>query len=95
MNETNELRDGCLIDLCGATLLWRSADHVHSILDESDFVEKVQKAINSKRPQCPISFNTLYLPKTKKPSEPEKLGAIKEVPEKKPVGFTSSHNEQA
>ena len=65
-DETNELRDGCLIDLCGATLLWRSAAHCHSVLNETDFVEKVQKEINNKRPQCPISFNTLYLPKTKR-----------------------------
>ncbi|XP_075255668.1 E3 ubiquitin-protein ligase pellino homolog 1-like isoform X2 [Convolutriloba macropyga] len=66
-DETNELRDGCLIDLCGTTLLWRSADNVHSLTDELDFVEKVQKSINNKRPQCPISFNTLYLPKSRKP----------------------------
>lgn len=25
-DETNVLQDGTLIDLCGATLLWRSAD---------------------------------------------------------------------
>lgn len=25
-NETNILQDGTLIDLCGATLLWRSAE---------------------------------------------------------------------
>lgn len=26
IDETNQLQDGTLIDLCGATLLWRSAD---------------------------------------------------------------------
>ncbi|XP_063727587.1 protein pellino-like isoform X2 [Symsagittifera roscoffensis] len=69
-DETNELRDGCLIDLCGTTLLWRSADNAHSLTDEQDFVEKVQRAINNKRPQCPISFNTLYLPKSRKLNTP-------------------------
>ena len=27
-SETNELVDGSLIDLCGATLLWRSAEGI-------------------------------------------------------------------
>ncbi len=51
--EYNVLTDGTLIDLCGATLIWRSAEgltrsptkkHLETMIDE----------LNAARPQCPV-----------------------------------------
>lgn len=59
-SELNLLVDGSLIDLCGATLLWRSAEglakgpttkHLESMVDE----------LNAGKPQCPVGLNTLVL----------------------------------
>ncbi|XP_069681572.1 protein pellino isoform X3 [Periplaneta americana] len=61
-DETNDLQDGTLIDLCGATLLWRSAEglaksptkhHLETMIDE----------LNAGRPQCPVGLNTLVIPR--------------------------------
>ncbi|PSN36419.1 Protein pellino [Blattella germanica] len=61
-DETNVLQDGTLIDLCGATLLWRSAEglaksptkhHLETLVDE----------LNAGRPQCPVGLNTLVIPR--------------------------------
>ncbi|XP_018008612.2 protein pellino isoform X2 [Hyalella azteca] len=61
-DEDNRLQDGTLIDLCGATLLWRSAEglvksptkrHLEQMLDE----------LNAGRPQCPVGLNTLVIPR--------------------------------
>ena len=61
-NEVNLLVDGSLVDLCGATLLWRSAEglargptsrHLEAMVDE----------LNAGKPQCPVGLNTLVLPR--------------------------------
>ncbi|MGH0159857.1 UNVERIFIED_CONTAM: hypothetical protein FKN15_067647 [Acipenser sinensis] len=64
-NETNELVDGSLVDLCGAALLWRTADglaHTPTV----KHLEALRQEINAARPQCPVGFNTLAFPSMKR-----------------------------
>ncbi|XP_003738502.1 protein pellino [Galendromus occidentalis] len=60
-DETNELKDGSLIDLCGATLLFRSVEGLSNSPTKSELLEKVAK-LNAGRPQCPVGLNTLVVP---------------------------------
>ncbi|KAG9344196.1 hypothetical protein JZ751_010865 [Albula glossodonta] len=60
-NETNELVDGSLIDLCGATLLWRTAEGL-ARTPTVKHLEALRQEINAARPQCPVGFNTLAFP---------------------------------
>ncbi|XP_061084807.1 E3 ubiquitin-protein ligase pellino homolog 1b, partial [Conger conger] len=60
-NETQELVDGSLIDLCGATLLWRTAEGL-SRTPTLKHLEALRQEINAARPQCPVGFNTLAFP---------------------------------
>uniref|UniRef100_A0ABD2XFY0 Protein pellino n=1 Tax=Trichogramma kaykai TaxID=54128 RepID=A0ABD2XFY0_9HYME len=61
-DEDNVLQDGTLIDLCGATLLWRSAEGLAKSPTKHDLEELVD-AINAGRPQCPVGLNTLVIPR--------------------------------
>ncbi|XP_041352890.1 protein pellino-like isoform X2 [Gigantopelta aegis] len=61
LEEDNILRDGTLIDLCGATLVWRSALGLITSPSEHEFQVMVHE-INAGRPQCPVGLNTLVLP---------------------------------
>ncbi|KAJ6637458.1 Protein pellino [Pseudolycoriella hygida] len=61
-DETNVLLDGTLIDLCGATLLWRSAEGLQNSPTKKD-LEKLVDEINAGRPQCPVGLNTLVIPR--------------------------------
>ncbi|CAB3366970.1 Hypothetical predicted protein [Cloeon dipterum] len=63
-NEDNVLLDGTLIDLCGATLLWRSAEGLSKSPSKAD-LEKMVDQINAGRPQCPVGLNTLVIPRNK------------------------------
>lgn len=60
--ESNMLQDGTLIDLCGATLLWRSAEGLKNSPTKRD-LEKLVDEINAGRPQCPVGSNTLVIPR--------------------------------
>ncbi|XP_062375316.1 E3 ubiquitin-protein ligase pellino homolog 1b [Sardina pilchardus] len=60
-NETQELVDGSLIDLCGATLLWRTAEGL-SRTPTVKHLEALRQELNAARPQCPVGFNTLAFP---------------------------------
>ncbi|KAG8561039.1 hypothetical protein GDO81_015227 [Engystomops pustulosus] len=60
-NETNVLQDGSLIDLCGATLLWRTADGLFHTPTQKH-IEALRQEINAARPQCPVGLNTLAFP---------------------------------
>lgn len=60
--ETNILQDGTLIDLCGATLLWRSVDGFRSSPTKKTLEEKIDM-LNALRPQCPVGLNTLVIPR--------------------------------
>lgn len=61
-NETNLLVDGSLIDLCGATLLWRSAEGLAKG-PTVRHLEKMVDELNAGKPQCPVGLNTLVLPR--------------------------------
>ncbi|CAO2590691.1 E3 ubiquitin-protein ligase pellino homolog 2, partial [Lemmus lemmus] len=60
-SETNILQDGSLIDLCGATLLWRTADGLFHTPTQKH-IEALRQEINAARPQCPVGLNTLAFP---------------------------------
>lgn len=62
VEENNVLQDGTLIDLCGATLLWRSAQGLTASPSEREF-EHLVDDINAGRPQCPVGLMTLVLPR--------------------------------
>uniref|UniRef100_A0A0N5ANV5 Protein pellino n=1 Tax=Syphacia muris TaxID=451379 RepID=A0A0N5ANV5_9BILA len=62
--ETNELQDGTLIDLCGATLLWRTQDGLRNSPSRED-LESALDALNAAKPQCPVNLNTLRVPRRK------------------------------
>lgn len=61
-HETNILQDGTLIDLCGATLLWRSVDGFKASPTKKTLEEKID-LLNASRPQCPVGLNTLIIPR--------------------------------
>ncbi|GMR59041.1 hypothetical protein PMAYCL1PPCAC_29236 [Pristionchus mayeri] len=63
-DENNMLQDGTLIDLCGATLLWRSADGLEKSPSALD-LESALNSLNAGKPQCPVNMNTLIIPKKK------------------------------
>ncbi|XP_069064064.1 E3 ubiquitin-protein ligase pellino homolog 3 isoform X1 [Pleurodeles waltl] len=60
-NESNVLQDGSLIDLCGATLLWRTTEGLQRTPTMKQ-LETLRQEINAARPQCPVGFNTLVFP---------------------------------
>ncbi|KAG8182794.1 hypothetical protein JTE90_009107 [Oedothorax gibbosus] len=61
-DDDNSLIDGTLIDLCGATLLWRSAEGLSKSPTKKILEEKIDD-LNAGRPQCPVSLNTLVIPR--------------------------------
>lgn len=63
--ETNQLQDGTLIDLCGATLLWRSAKGLQQSPSTEDLDRQLDE-LNAGKPQCPVNLNTLVIPKRRK-----------------------------
>lgn len=63
-DENNMLQDGTLIDLCGATLLWRSAEGLEKSPSAHD-LESALNSLNAGKPQCPVNMNTLIIPKKK------------------------------
>ncbi|EFO26155.2 pellino family protein [Loa loa] len=63
-DETNELQDGTLIDLCGATLLWRTAEGLTKSPCRSELESRLNE-INAGKPQCPVNLNTLIIPRKK------------------------------
>lgn len=61
-HESNVLQDGTLIDLCGATLLWRSVKGFMVAPTKRSLEEKIDH-LNATRPQCPVGLNTLIIPR--------------------------------
>ncbi|XP_061915471.1 E3 ubiquitin-protein ligase pellino homolog 1b isoform X1 [Entelurus aequoreus] len=68
--ESQELEDGSLIDLCGATLLWRTAEGL-SRTPTLKHLEALRQEINAARPQCPVGFNTLAFPSMRRKDTPD------------------------
>ncbi|XP_030636312.1 E3 ubiquitin-protein ligase pellino homolog 1 [Chanos chanos] len=60
-NGSNELVDGSLIDLCGATLLWRTANGLERT-PTPKHLEALRQELNAARPQCPVGLSTLAFP---------------------------------
>ncbi|XP_060857636.1 protein pellino [Metopolophium dirhodum] len=60
-NSDNILTDGTLIDLCGATLLWRSAEGL-SLSPSREYLKKLIERTNRERPTCPVGLYTLVFP---------------------------------
>uniref|UniRef100_A0A8C6GF44 E3 ubiquitin-protein ligase pellino homolog n=1 Tax=Mus spicilegus TaxID=10103 RepID=A0A8C6GF44_MUSSI len=60
-NESNVLQDGSLIDLCGATLLWRTPAGLLRAPTVKQLEAQRQEA-NAARPQCPVGLSTLAFP---------------------------------
>ncbi|XP_044304666.1 E3 ubiquitin-protein ligase pellino homolog 3 isoform X1 [Varanus komodoensis] len=60
-SESNVLRDGSLIDLCGATLLWRTSGGLLRTPTLQQ-LEALRQEVNAARPQCPVGFGTLAFP---------------------------------
>ncbi|XP_064604047.1 uncharacterized protein LOC135469349 [Liolophura sinensis] len=69
--EDNILHDGTLIDLCGATLIWRSALGLIAAPSDQEFEHQIQE-MNAGRPQCPVGLNTLVLPTRHRAAASEK-----------------------
>uniref|UniRef100_A0AC34QF07 Protein pellino n=1 Tax=Panagrolaimus sp. JU765 TaxID=591449 RepID=A0AC34QF07_9BILA len=63
-DEMNQLQDGTLIDLCGATLLWRSAEGLKHSPSRQELERRLDE-LNAGKPQCPVNLNTLIVPKKK------------------------------
>ncbi|KAI1284985.1 Protein pellino [Halotydeus destructor] len=61
-DECNILQDGTLIDLCGATLMWRSADGLLQSPTKRMLDDMVDE-LNAGRPLCPVGLNTLVIPR--------------------------------
>lgn len=70
--KSNILRDGTLIDLCGATLLWRSIDSLKHT-PTKQYLEMNLSHLNQLRPQCPVGFKTLVFPSSASPSSTSHL----------------------
>lgn len=70
-DESNDLQDGTLIDLCGATLLWRSVEGLSKSPTYKHLEEQIDE-LNAGRPQCPVGLNTLVIPRKSTLSTSEK-----------------------
>lgn len=68
--ESHELVDGSLIDLCGATLLWRTSEGL-ARTPTLKHLEALRQEINAARPQCPVGFNTLAFPSMHRKDTPD------------------------
>ncbi|XP_022799915.1 E3 ubiquitin-protein ligase pellino homolog 2-like [Stylophora pistillata] len=66
-DESNVLLDGSLIDLCGAVLLWRSAEAIKE-MPTLETIDKMRECLNASRPQCPVGLTTLRFPSQSEPS---------------------------
>jgi pellino len=59
--KSNVLRDGTLIDLCGATLMWRSMEGLQLTPNKS-YLDMNLMYLNKSKPQCPVGLKTLRFP---------------------------------
>ena len=65
--KSNILMDGTLIDLCGATLLWRSSSSLRNT-PTKQYLEMNLAHLNRLKPQCPVGFKTLVFPSSASPA---------------------------
>ena len=81
-SETNILTDGCLIDLCGVTLMWRSAMGLEQAPTRQLITEHL-KELNQGAMHCPVGLQTLHLPVASRVHQPASPSAYN-VPERHP-----------
>ncbi|VDO03027.1 unnamed protein product [Rodentolepis nana] len=70
--EDNVLEDGTLIDLCGAILIWRSAEGLRNGLTLTDVSEMIN-ILNQLHIQCPVYLKTLQFKEFCGPRVPSKF----------------------
>lgn len=80
-SESNVLQDGSLVDLCGATLLWRTAEGLFHAPTQKH-LEALRQELNAARPQCPVGLNTLAFPSMQRSSRA--LPSIAQQQDKQP-----------
>lgn len=61
-DEMNIPIDGTLIDLCGATILWRSVEGFKASPTKKSLEKKIDM-LTATRLQCPVGLNTLLIPR--------------------------------
>ncbi|KAL7873273.1 hypothetical protein AOLI_G00123440 [Acnodon oligacanthus] len=76
-SESNVLQDGSLVDLCGATLLWRTAEGLFHTPTQKH-LEALRQELNAARPQCPVGLNTLAFPSMQRCSRAAPSVALQE-----------------
>jgi pellino protein len=64
---SNVLRDGTLIDLCGATLVWRSPEGL-ARTPSKHYLDLNLERLHRSRPQCPVGLKTLIFPSSASPA---------------------------
>uniref|UniRef100_A0A5K3EPJ7 Gelsolin-like domain-containing protein n=1 Tax=Mesocestoides corti TaxID=53468 RepID=A0A5K3EPJ7_MESCO len=74
-DENNILEDGTLIDLCGAILIWRSADGLKKGLQHTDVCEMVD-ILNQLHIQCPVYLKTLQFSGSRVPEFSPKYSMV-------------------
>lgn len=74
--ESSALRDGSLVDLCGATLLWRTGEGLMRA-PTLRHLEALRQELNASRPQCPVGLSTLAFPSLPRSHRWESLGSMK------------------
>ncbi|OQV18740.1 Protein pellino [Hypsibius exemplaris] len=62
VSDSNVLRDGSLIDLCGVTLLYRTKEGLDQSPTSRELDDRLA-CLNADRPQCPVGMNTLVIPR--------------------------------
>uniref|UniRef100_A0A3P9H6M3 Pellino E3 ubiquitin protein ligase family member 3 n=1 Tax=Oryzias latipes TaxID=8090 RepID=A0A3P9H6M3_ORYLA len=67
--ESSTLRDGSLVDLCGATLLWRTGEGL-TRAPTLRHLEALRQELNASRPQCPVGLSTLAFPSLPRKRQP-------------------------
>lgn len=64
--KSNILRDGTLIDLCGATLMWRTPESLRQT-PSKHYLDMNLAHLHRLRPQCPVGLKTLIFPSSASP----------------------------
>eukprot|EP00794_Sanderia_malayensis_P015840 gene15840-17436_t len=60
-SESNFLKDGTMVDLCGVVVLYRSPEGLEKAPTVEELIKK-REDINAKRPQCPVGLMTIRFP---------------------------------
>ncbi|CAI8030835.1 E3 ubiquitin-protein ligase pellino homolog 2 [Geodia barretti] len=81
--ETNILTDGCLIDLCGVTLMWRTAIGIEQG-PSNTILRSHRQELNEKAPQCPVNLLTLHFRGSSHARTPANTSSTEVLEEREP-----------